>query len=195
MVFKRSLTAVFVTVFLSFVALIAVPTAIGATSTPPAPQNFGTSSMTVFAGAQVTLHWNSAPNLYFLLTSNAPDSLPNFNSGLTAVWPSGSNAIWDSTWGWWQTSNSQNVKLTIPSNAASGTKYALQLYTCDSTANLCSNAPGGGGNSQLTMTVASNWLNVPYTNDFLNTRFRNRESLTAQCLITLLAIHSRTVST
>lgn len=167
---KRSVIATISALAMAVVStMVFLPATAGAQPSPPAAENFGTSSMTVFAGSQVSLHWSTETDDLFLLTSVKPDSLPNFSSRSVVQWPSGSNATWNSTWGWWQTSNSETVTLTIPANAAAGTQYAFQLYTCASQTDLCSNSSGssGPGDSEVTMRVAgSNWSQVPYTNDF-----------------------------
>ena len=56
--------------------------------------------------------------------------------------------------------------VAIPANAASGTTYAFQLYTCDSSNNLCSSSAGRKGDSHVTLTVAANWTTTSYKTDF-----------------------------
>jgi hypothetical protein len=167
---KRSVIAVISAVAIAVMStVVLLPGTAGAQASPPAPENFGTSSMRVLAGSQVSLHWSTETDYFFLLTSAATDSLPNFSASSVVQWPSGANATWNSAWGWWQTSNSETVTITIPANATGGTQYAFQLYTCDSQTDLCSNSSGssGPGDSEATMTVAgSNWSQVPYTNHF-----------------------------
>ncbi|HVA07568.1 MAG TPA: hypothetical protein VNG12_12590, partial [Acidimicrobiales bacterium] len=85
------------------------------------------------------------------------------------TWPSGAGATWNSTWQWWQTqanASATAVSLRIPTTATNGTVYNLQLLTCDPASGLCSNAPGGSGNSQFTLTVTTNWAVSSYSQDF-----------------------------
>jgi hypothetical protein len=153
--------------------VVVVPRQAGATATPPVREIFGMSSMTVFAGSQVTVHWaptsgaSAPPTPYFIVASNAPDGLPDFSSPSVVRWPSGSVASWNRTWHWWRTTNSTTMRVSIPSTAAAGTTYGFELYTCDQASNLCSNSPGGDGVAQVTLEVAgANWSRVPYEDDF-----------------------------
>ena len=155
-------------------------------ATPPPAQNFGNSAMTVLPGNKIQLHFSTSPKQWFILTNSGQTPLPNFSSPYVVHWNpmAGSSASFNNTWGWrqtntwgwWQTSpapgntpkgSTTNIQVRIPTDAAPGTVYAFQLYTCDWS--LCSNSPGGTppGYSQIFMTVASSaWSSVPYTHEF-----------------------------
>jgi len=126
---------------------------------------FGMSSMAVTAGSQVSLHWGTAADRYFLLTSAAPNALPNFGSSTAVTWPAGSGASWNSTGQWWATVGGA-VTVTVPPGVAAGSTFDLQLSTCDSTSGLCSNSPGGGGSADVSLTVAANWAVANYKQGF-----------------------------
>ena len=101
------------------------------------------------------------PNQFFLLTSPSP-SLPNFGSSSVVIWPPGTNASYNSTWGWWAETTANTVTIAIPSGVAGGTEYKANLDTCDTSWN-CDNSQ----TSTITLTVAgSNWTQTPYTTAF-----------------------------
>jgi len=145
-------------------ALLAVPARSWATS-PPAAQDFRMSQFAVTAGSSVSLHWNTGANQFFFLTSTAPTFLPKFSSSSVVTWPQGSRASWNGTYNWWRTTSGA-VMVAIPADAAPGTTYAFQLYTCDSSSNLCSNSADRSGDSHVTLTVAAKWTTTSYKNDF-----------------------------
>ena len=132
---------------------------------PPSAQAFAQSAMAVLRGSEVSLHWATAAGDYFILTSTAPDALPNFSLSSTVTWPSGSGASWNSGRQWWATTAGA-VTVAIPSDAGPGATFAFQLYTCSAASGLCSNSPGGSGYSQVVLTVAANWNAVSYKQDF-----------------------------
>ena len=121
--------------------------------------------MAVLKGSEVSLHWATAAGDYFILTSTAPDALPNFSLSSTVTWPSGSGASWNSGRQWWATTAGA-VTVAIPSDAGPAATFAFQLYTCSAASGLCSNSPGGSGYSQVVLTVAANWNAVSYKQDF-----------------------------
>ncbi len=170
---RRTVVVLLVTIaLLGAVTVVVAPGPAGATSTPPAPEVFGTSSMTVFAGSRVTIHWapspgdSAPPGAFFIVTSNAPDGLPGFSSGSVVSWPTGSDVYWNSTWHWWRTTSS-TMRVLIPSTAVAGATYAFELYTCDGAGNLCSNSLGAVGVAQVTFKVAGpDWSRIPYRSDF-----------------------------
>ncbi len=132
---------------------------------PPSAQTFTQSAMAVLRGSQVSLHWATAAGDYFVLTSTAPDTLPNFGMTSAVTWPSGSGASWNSAQQWW-TTTAGAVTVAIPPNAGAGATFMFQLYTCSATSGLCSNSPGGSGYSQVALSVATNWSAVSYKQDF-----------------------------
>lgn len=160
------------------VALIA-PQRAEAGATPPVPEQFNQSAMAVLPGTSVSLFW-SAPDPpdaseYYIITSASPHALPGFGSSSVVSFPTGWSASWNSTWKWWVDSVSNPrlpptayaITVAIPSGATAGTEYAFELYTCNSQTNLCSNSPGGSGDSEVTLTVAgSSWSSVPYSADY-----------------------------
>ncbi len=128
-------------------------------------ETFGQSALSVTSGSQVSLHWATTTDEYFVLRSASPDSLPDFGSPTVVTWPSGSNAAWSSTWQWWSTTSGA-VTVAIPASAAPGTTYMLQLYTCSSASGLCSDSSGGAGYAQVALTVAAQWTAINYKQDF-----------------------------
>ncbi len=136
----------------------------GAASPPPV-ETFAMSAMAVTAGSQVSLHWGTSAGLYFILTSTAPGALPNFGSSTAVTWPASPGGFWSGPGQWWATTGGA-VTVAIPSGAAAGSTYRLQLYTCDSVSGLCSNSPGGGGSAQVSLTVAANWTVASYEQGF-----------------------------
>ena len=160
---KRSIARSLVVPLLLGTVLVA-PVRAWATSRPAA-QDFMMSHFAVTAGSSVSLHWGTSAHQFFFLTSTAPTALPKFSSSSVVTWPSGSGASWNRTYNWWRTTSGA-VMVAIPANAASGTTYAFQLYTCDSSNNLCSSSAGRKGDSHVTLTVAANWTTTSYKTDF-----------------------------
>ena len=140
-----------------------------ASESPPVPEQFYNSTVVVIANTQVSLHWHTTSNQFFNLTSNAPTSVPNFNSTLRVTWPANAPGTWNGAGSGW-TSTASQVTIRIPSNATAGTTYKLQLYTCDGSSGLCSNAPGGIGYTQVSLVVTANWITTSPWSDFSNLR-------------------------
>lgn len=134
------------------------------TSGPPPAETFSQSALAVTSGSRVSLHWSTAADQYFLLTSASPRALPNFGSPTAVTWPTSPGAVWISTWQWWATTAAA-VTVAIPANAAAGSIFTFQLYTCSSASGLCSNSPGGSGDAQVSLTVAAHWTTVSYKQD------------------------------
>jgi hypothetical protein len=110
---------------------------------------FTTAEITVQPGTAIGLHWaGNAPNWmpesgeFFLLSSTSPNALPGFaalvSSGGSVKWPSGMSTTPSYSSGLWATTSTA-VQVTIPSAAAPGTIYQVQLYTCNLNSNACSN--------------------------------------------------------
>jgi hypothetical protein len=142
------------------------------TTTPPYADQFANSAISAVAGTSVSLHWSSpaaatdpAPGAYFHLTSVGASALPNFDSIIT--WPGNTTDTWSSTDRWWST-NATAMTLAVPSDAVPGTIYQIQIYTCSTVSQLCSNSPGaaGPGNEQVSITISTGWTTTPYTQDF-----------------------------
>ena len=164
MVRKAALLVTLVT-SVAAAGVVALPASSAVAASPPPVENFGSSALSVIAGSSVSLHWGTATGQSYLLTSNGPNPLPNFGSNTVVSWPANPGGTWNGTYQWWA-STANAVSVTIPSLASPGTTYALQLYTCFQ--GLCSNASGGGGYSQVTITVASKWSTAPYWTAFPN---------------------------
>jgi hypothetical protein len=150
--------------FLLVLSLVALTFALCAVSAaaadPPEPKNFKMSAVTVMPGTTVSLHWSKDPNQVFLLRSTPPRTLPGFSSPTTVSFPS-PGGTWVATYEWWATPATA-VKVAIPSTAAGGTEYALQLITCAYLGGPCSTTE-----SEVVLTVAgSNWTKKSYVADF-----------------------------
>jgi hypothetical protein len=142
------------------------------TTTPPYADRFVNSAIAVVAGTSVSLHWSTplaatdpAPGAYFHLTSVGASALPNFDSIIT--WPGNTTDSWSSVDGWWNT-DATAMTLAVPSNAVPGATYQVQIYTCSSVSQSCSNSPGapGPGDEQVSLTISTGWTTIPYTQDF-----------------------------
>ena len=72
-------------------------------------ETFGQSALSVTSGSQVSLHWATTTDEYFVLRSASPDSLPQFGSP-TVVALRHSAWIQDrsSTWQWWSTTSGRS---------------------------------------------------------------------------------------
>ncbi len=142
------------------------------TTTPPYADQFVTSAVSAIPGTSLNLHWSTpaaatdpAPGAYFHLSSVGTSALPNFDSIVT--WPGDTTDTWSSTDGWWST-NATAMTLAVPSGAVPGATYQIQIYTCSSVSQLCSNSPGatGPGDEQVSLTISTGWTTTPYTQDF-----------------------------
>ena len=146
---------------------------------PPSPEQFGQSQATVTPGSTLTLHWNRNEKESFFLTSSGANAFPNFESA--ATWPT-PGGTWQSANQSWATA-ARAVTLAIPASAAAGSKYVVQLVTCNTAlaVNPCSNSSGSTTpSSTVTITVAGstpsctagsaatcvNWTVEKYTNLF-----------------------------
>ncbi len=138
-----------------------------ATAVPPEASTFIMSSLAVSPGSQVALHWRGSAEdgQFFIVASAPPTALPNFGSNVGVTWPPASGASWDESAGGW-ISTSHEVTASVPTTASPGTIYKVQLYTCSTGSRLCSNSPGGDGDSQVALTVVANWSSTPYERDF-----------------------------
>jgi|GEM_PF-3108695 streptogramin lyase len=141
------------------------------------------SNVYVQPGTNVGLHWATpqpAVSGEFYLLSNTSSStsspLPNFSSSSGIVFPCEpdtspcqENGSYNSTYQLWGTT-ANSVEVVIPSNASAETTYQFQLYTCNSTTNVCSNTSGattGPPDSVVTLTVAGNWSSVLYSQNYM----------------------------
>jgi hypothetical protein len=120
--------------------------------------------MAVTPGTQVSLHWGSAAGQYFTLASAPPSALPDFDSASTVIWPANPGGSWSATSQSWTTTGDA-VTVTIPSDAAAGDTFGLQLVTC-TTGGLCSDSLGGGGAAQVSLVVVTNWTVESYRQDY-----------------------------
>ena len=150
---------------LAVLAIVAVPTRAGATTAPPSVQPFYKTAIAVVAGTAVAVHWRTAPDESFLLTSPPPSSLPHFGTKAGTTWPTGSNAAFSAKYRWWATTSAE-ATFAIPATAHAGTTYAFELIACSSSTHLCSNASGGAGHASITLTVAAGWTTTPITSAF-----------------------------
>lgn len=145
-------------------SVVFLPRTAGAVTSPPPADMFYMSSLTVTPGSQVALHWSPEPGAIFILTSAAPNDLPDFGTGAT-TWPPNSWAAWRDPWHWWVTT-ADEVTVSIPGAASNGTEYDLQLYTCNTAFTSCSNASGSPGDSTVALTVSTAWSTRRYSTAF-----------------------------
>jgi len=157
-------------------ALLAPPVASAAGTPPPAALAFVNSTTAVSRGSTVGLHWPNPvrvappPGQYFLVTSVAPDALPNFGSRSEVAWPPSARASWQSAKRRW-TTTADAMTVAIPPGSKPGTTYRVQVYTCTTVTDECSNSPGATGpiDAQESLTVTTGWTMRPYTRDFAAT--------------------------
>ncbi|HXW32950.1 MAG TPA: hypothetical protein VEJ87_00085 [Acidimicrobiales bacterium] len=140
---------------------------------PPEAQEFIQSTSTVLAGSSLSVMWagdnSEESSTYYTITS----SLPDFNSNNEITFPPKWRALWSGD-GWilrpkrlGDLPSAYGMTVVIPRAATAGTIYTIQLHTCSSADDECSNADEASNYSQITLTVAgANWTSVPFTNDF-----------------------------
>ncbi len=160
-------------VALAGLTLVAPPTRAATKPSAPAAEQLPFSQMAVFPGSEVSLHWQTSSNLFFIFRTVAQHALPNIGSPAVTTWPDPPGGTWNTKHQFWR-STATAVTVAIPSDANAGTVYVLQLYTCNSTIHLCSNSRKRQPYSQVALrVVGSNWSSVPYTADFSQTTVAN----------------------